>query len=122
MPAILGGSIALNIFNSISPFPSNISGILSTIVDQNRFYVEQFTGATIGNSIAEQYQLPITNLATANVLKLMSVQDNGVQSVTVGDTQTNNNNLMEMAKQYQEMGDMQLKQLTRGLKYFKAYG
>ena len=122
MPNINGGSIALNVFNSISPLPNNLSGLLVTIVDQNRFYVEQFTGATIGNSIAEQYQLPITNLATANVLKLLSVQDNGIQSVTVGDTQTNNSNLMEMAKQYQELADMQLKQLTRGLKFYKAYG
>ena len=122
MPNVNTGSIALNIFNSVSPLSNNISGLISTIVDQNRFYVEQFVGVTIGSVFAERYQLPITNLATANVLKLMSVQDGGVKQVSVGDLSTDNSNLFEIAKQYQEMGNLQLKQLTKGLKFYKARG
>lgn len=122
MPAINSGSVALNIYNSISPLSSNISGLLVTIVDQNRFYVEQFTGITIGNSIAEQYQLPITNLATANVLRLMAIQDGGIKSVSVGDMSVDNANLMEMVKYYEELGNKQLFSLTKGIKFYKARG
>src|SRR3990167_7363870 len=122
MPDVRTGALALNIFNSISPMPNGVSGLLSTIVDQNRFYVEQFVGVTIGSIIAEQYQYPITNLATANVLKLMAVQDGGVKAVSIGDLSTDNSNLMEIANQYQELGNTQLKQLTGGLKFFKARG
>ena len=123
MPVINSGSISLNIFNSISPLSNNLSGLISTIVDQNVFFVEQFTGDTIGtSSIAERYQLPITNLATANIIKLMAVQDGGVKSVSVGDLSTDNSNLMELAKQYQEMGNMQLKALTGRIKFYKARG
>src|SRR3990167_7959004 len=122
MTAISTGSIAVNVFNSISPLNGNISGLLNTIVDQNRFYIEQFTGDTIGSMVAEKYQLPLTNLSTANVLKLMSVQDGGVKSVSVGDMTIDNSNLFEMAKQYEEQANMQLKQLTRGLKFFKRRG
>src|SRR3990167_1028846 len=120
MPAVPAGSLAINIFNSISPLPNNVSGLISTIVDQNVFYVEQFTGATIGTtSIAEQYQLPISNLATAQVIKLLAVQDGGVQSVSIGDLSTNNSNLMNIAQSYQDLANQQLKQLTRGIKFFK---
>lgn len=95
--------------------------MLVTIVDQNRFFIESYTGATIGTSIAEIYQSPLTNLSTSQVLKMMSVQENGVQSVTVGDTSVNNNNLMEMAKQFDSRAMIELKSL-QPLKYYKARG
>lgn len=125
MPSVNTGSIALNIFNSISPMPTGVSGLLSTLVDQNRFYVEQFTGDTIGSVFAEKYQLPITNLTTANVLMLMAVQDGGVSHVRVGGMEgvdTENANLNEMAKQYRDIGNAQLIALTKGLKFYKARG
>lgn len=123
MAIVNSGSISLNIYNSISPLSNNISGLLLTIVEQNVFYVEQFTGASIPvSSIDEQYQLPITNLATANILKLMAVQDNGVNSVSVGDLTTENSNLITMAQSYQDLANTQLKQLTNSFYSFKARG
>ena len=122
-PEANSGSIAINVFNSISPMPGGISGLLVTLVDNNRFFVEQYTGDSIGSVIAERYQSPITNLTTANVIKLMAVQDFGVQSVSVGDLSTNNSNLMVMAKEFETRGMEELKSLDIGtIKYFKARG
>ena len=122
MPNLNNGSIALNIFNSIAPLSSNISGLLVTIVDQNRYFVENLTGDTIGNSIAEQYQLPISDMATSQVLKLMAVQDTGVKTVTIGDLSTDNANLMEMAKQFEQKAMFEIKSLQKGVRYYKARG
>lgn len=122
MPNQNTGSLVAIVYSGISPFPSNISGILTTIIDQNRFFIENYTGDTIGSVIAEKYQNPITNLATANVLKLMSIQDYGVQQVTIGDLSTNNSNLLEMAKQFEERAMLEIKSLSKGLKFFKARG
>src|SRR3990167_2195913 len=100
MPAANNGSIALNIFNSISPMPSNISGLLIAFTNNQIFFTEQYTGATIGTtSIAERYQSAITDLTTANILRLIAVQDMGVNFVKVGDVSTNNDNLFTMAKE-----------------------
>ena len=122
MPNLNNGSIALNIFNSISPMPAGVSGLLVNIVDTQRYFVENYTGDTIGNTIAEKYQPAISDFSTANVLKLMAVQDMGVQSVSVGDISTNNNNLLEMAKQFEERANMELKSLTKRLKFYKSRG
>ena len=122
MPNLNSGSIALNIFNSIAPLSSNISGLLVTIVDQNRYFVENLTGDSIGNSIAEQYQLPISDMATSQVLKLMAVQDTGVKTVTIGDLSTDNANLMEMAKQFEQKAMFEIKSLQKGVRYYKARG
>jgi len=116
------GSIALNIFNSINPLPAGVSGLLVSIVDNNRFFIENFTGDSISDPIANRYKLALTNLSTSNVLKLMAVQDMGVQSVSIGDTSVNNSNLKEMAIQFQEAGMIELKSLSKGLKFGKARG
>ena len=122
MPDVNTGSIADFVITGIIPFPTAISGILTTIVDNQRFFVEQFTGETIGSVIGEQFQPAITHLSTANVLQLMAVQDFGVKSVTVGDTTTDNANLMAMSQQFRDIGIGQLQSLTKGVSVFKARG
>ena len=122
MPDLNAGSIANNIYNSISPLPSSVSGALITIVNNKRYLAEQLTGNVIGNAIAEQYQSPITDLSYADTLRLMAAQDLGVQNVSVGDLSTDNKNLFEMAKQFEDKGMTQLKWLTKGIKFNKTYG
>lgn len=123
MPAQNTGSIRQDIYDSISPFPSTVSGALTFIVNNAVFFAEQLTGDTIGTtSIGERYQPAIHNLAIANVLRLMGTQDMGVKSVSVGDLSTDNSNLMEMARQFEERGIFQIKALTKGIKYYKARG
>jgi len=52
----------------------------------------------------------------------MAVQDMGVQFVSVGDLSTNNNNLKELAIQFEETADLQLKSLAKGIKIYKVRG
>lgn len=117
------GSIRDLVYSGINPFPSSISGVLVQLVNNAIFRVENFAGATLGTtSIADRYQPAITNFATSNVLKLMAVQENGVQFVSIGDLATNNNNLKEMAAMFEEMGKMDLVNLTGGKGLFKVRG
>src|SRR3990167_7794460 len=123
MPNTNSGSIALTIFNSISPMPAGISGNLITFVNNRVFYVENYTGDTVGTtSIAEKYQPAITDLSTADAIRFMSLQDMGVNSVSIGDLSTENSNLMEMSKQFEERGNMEMKSLAKGIKMYKARG
>ena len=123
MPNANSGSLALNIFNRISPLPNNVSGALVSIVEEKVFLAEQLTGDSIGTTaIAERYQSPITDLSTATVLQLMGIQDMGVQSVSVGDLTTNNSNFMEMSRQFEQKGIQSLKWLTKGAKYYRTRG
>ena len=118
------GSIASDIFNSISPISSNLSGLLLTFVENQIAYVNQFTGTTFtsGGLITSTYVPAVTNLATSQVVQLMSVQDGGAKSASIGDLSIDNSNLSSMAKHYYDLGQLQLMQLTRGLKFFKSRG
>jgi len=116
------GSIALDIFNSIAPMQDNISGLLVTIVENQQFFIEQFTGDSVGDPISDKFKPGLTNLATSNVLKLMASQDMGVQTVKVGELETDNKNLTQVARQFQERGMFELKSLSKGIKVFKARG
>ena len=117
------GSIRDLIYSGISPFPSTISGILNGLVNNAVFFVENWTGNTLGTTdIPDRYQPSITDIATANVLKLMAVQDMGVQFVSIGDLSTNNQNLGQMAKMFEEKGMIELRSLSKGVKVYKARG
>ena len=52
----------------------------------------------------------------------MAIQDGGTQSASIGDLSIENGNLSIMSKQYYDLGQKQLMQLTKGLKFFKARG
>lgn len=116
------GSIADIVYSGISPFPSAISGVLTSLVNTNIFFIENQTGDTIGSLVANKYQPALVNLTTANVIRLMAVQDLGINQVAVGDLNTNNNNLMALSKQFEEIGMLELTSITKGLKYYKARG
>ena len=116
------GSVRDYVYSGISPFPNSISGILPTLVNKSVFFVENFTGDTLGTSIADRYFPAVSDYATSEVLRLMAIQDNGVQSVSVGEMSVNNSNLKEMANYYREQAQMELKSLSKSLKFFKVNG
>lgn len=122
MAVLNSGSIANNILNGISPLPNGISGLLVSIVDTQRYFVEQYTGDSIGDSIAEKYQPCITDLSTANICKLMAIQDNGVSEVRLFDELVRNDNLNLIADKFQVDGMSKVKLLMKGIKFFKARG
>lgn len=117
------GSVRDYVYSGISPFPNSISGILPTLVNKSIFFVENFTGDSLGTSnIADRYFPAVSDFAFYETLRLMAIQDNGVQQVSVGEMSVNNNNLKEIAAFYKEQAEVELKSLSKSLKFFKANG
>ncbi len=81
------GSISDAVYSLVEDIPTSISGTrLLEIADQKREYVEQYTGASIGsNSIALQFQGPLTKLTAAETLNYMQLIGADVSSVKLGD-------------------------------------
>lgn len=118
------GSIANIVYSTIAPFPTSISGTLINFVNNKIYFVEQYTGTSIGSVINQQFQSAITDLTLADVVRLMAIQDLGIQNVIVDgrDLAVNNRNLVETAQFYETRAMFQLKALTKGIKFYKARG
>lgn len=122
MSVVNTGSIADGIFNSISPMPNNVSGVLYNTVQEKIYVVEQYTGDSIGSVVAEKYQSCVEHLALGHILRIMSVQNMGVSQVSIGEMTVDNKNLLEAAKMFEEDGNQKLKWLSKGIKFYKARG
>ena len=118
------GSVSDYVYSGISPFPQSVSGVLNRLITNAITQVENYTGDTIGTtSINDKYYPAVSDFATANALRLIAVKDLGVTQVTVGDVSTNNSNLIETAKMFEEMGVMEVKALSRTpIRFYKARG
>lgn len=113
----------MSIYNSISPLPSNLSGLLIGIVNEKTDFASTYTGDSIDQSnVPAKYISAIEHLALSHVLTLISIQDLGVSEVRVGEMSTRNDNLIASAKMFEEDGMMKLKILSKGIKFFKARG
>lgn len=122
MPDANVGSITQFINDSVVPLPAGVSGVLTNLVNNQRFFIEQFTGDSIGEVIAEKYQSALTDLSLAETAKMMALQDLGVKSVKVGGLTTDNSNLMMVSQQLHDKAMKELKSLSKGIKSFKARG
>ena len=79
-------------------------------VDLARQYVSQFTGVTIGsNSISENYQGVIVNLAMSSVMSSIVSQGFG----QIAELTINGGQIPMSASAYKELADAQLKVLGR---------
>lgn len=118
------GSVSTFVINGISPFPSNISGVVMDQMVTNAIStVNTWIGTNLGTTnIPDQYFGVISDYATADALRRMAVQDNGVQFTSVGELNVNNTNLKEMAQFYQEQAEAKLKGFSKGVSFFKARG
>lgn len=80
------GSVATRVYARLENVPTNISGALIDIADEQRLYVQEYTGATIGsNSIEEKYQPVIIDFTTAKAMDFMQLTGTDASSLTLGD-------------------------------------
>jgi hypothetical protein len=80
------GSVATRVYDRLENVPTNISGALIDIADEQRLYVEEWTGATIGsNSITERYQPVIIDFTTAKAMDFMQLVGTDASSMSLGD-------------------------------------
>ena len=121
------GSIANNIQNRIDSIPTTISGtVLIGIVDEERLYVEEYSGFSIGSvAIAEKYQPAITSLATARLLDMMQTIGADVNSVTLGEfsvSKGEGSNISSSAKMFREDGMRKLQSLGKTSRFMQVIG
>lgn len=79
------GSVVYNMFENI---PTGVSGLLANgiLVDNQVYFAEEFTGATLSTAaISNSYQPAIISLTAANVLRMMESQGLGTKSVKIGE-------------------------------------
>jgi len=114
------GSVILNMIEDV---PTNISGTtLHNMIDQNIYFAEQFTGDTIGTSVANKYQPAIISLTAGDVIRLMELQGIGTKSVKIGDISITKGIGESTSKQLKEDGMEKLKNLGQGISTYKALG
>ena len=101
------------VYAMITGIPVGISGILPTIVNQQIYFAEQFTGNSIDvSAVSEAYQPAIINLTAGNVMELMEAQGIGTKSVKIGE--------LSISKGMQEGTSINLK--LDGINKLKAIG
>jgi len=86
MGALSNSEIGSVVYNMVENIPVGISGIMTTIVNQQIYFAEQYTGDSISESaVDEKYQPAIISLTASNVLSLMESQGIGTKSVKIGE-------------------------------------
>ncbi len=114
------GSVILNMVTSV---PTNISGAaLWNMVDQNVYFAEQFTGDTIGASVANVYQPAVISLTVGDVVSLMEMQGLGTKTVKIGDMWVTKGISEMSSKQWKDNGMDKLRNLGENITFYKALG
>lgn len=122
MTSLSDVQIADIVYNMITNIPVGISGILTTIVDQQIYFAEQFTGDTIGTtSVAERYQPGIISLSAANVMGLMESQGMGTKSVSIGELSITKGMGENVSRTLRDNGINQLKAIGERISFYQVW-
>ncbi len=117
------GSVVLNMIEDV---PATISGAtLWNMADNERLFAEKYTGANIGESIADQYQPAIISLTAASVLRSMEMVGADVSNIKLGDFTVGkgaSSNVASAGDKMKADGMMKLEMLGQNTNYFKALG
>ena len=114
------GSVVVTLVENV---PVGISGLLPTIVNQQIYFAEQFTGNTIGTTaIAETYQPAIINLTIGNVLGLMEAQGLGTRSVSIGELSITKGMKEGASVDFKDLGIKQLQEIGQHMSYYQSWG
>ncbi len=112
------GSIAVHIVEMM-PVSEGISGNMIEIVDQSRQHVANYTGATIGsNAIDAKYQPAIINFAKSDVVGLINAEPGG--KVRLAELHIDDAEDILSSKQYQLLGDSNLKAIGRKARFARS--
>ncbi len=117
------GSVVLTMIEDV---PSDLSGIITTFVDNEVFFAEQLTGDNIGTSaIAERYQPAIISLTASAVVRMMEMTGADVSNIRLGDLSVSkgaNSPATVTSAKLREDGIRKLENLGFVLNHFKALG
>lgn len=117
------GSVVLTMVEDV---PSDISGIITTFVDNEVYFAEQLTGDNISvSSIGEKYQPAIISLTASAVVRMMEMTGADVSSLRLGDLNIGkgaSSPATVTSTKLREDGIRKLENLGFKLNYFKALG
>lgn len=121
------GSIATKIQNRIDDIPVGISGTeLIAIVDEERLFMEEYTGLSIGSvDIAEKFQPALLDLASSNLLTFMETAGADSKSYSIGDFKQDKgqgSNTSVASAKFKENGMLKLKRLGSVIRFQKVLG
>jgi len=113
------GSVVLGIVENV---PAGITGLITTVVNQQVYFAETMTGDTIGTTaIAQAYQPGIISLTIGNVLGLMSAQGLGTKSVKIGELSIAKGMNEQSASDWTNLGIKQIEALGEPVKFYQTY-
>ena len=113
------GSVVLGIVENV---PAGITGLITTVVNQQVYFAETMTGDTIGTTaIAQAYQPGIISLTIGNVLGLMSAQGLGTKSVKIGELSIAKGMNEQSASDWTNLGIKQIEALGESVKFYQTY-
>lgn len=121
------GSIASDIQARVDNIPESISGLqLTKMVDEERLFMEEFTGDSIGSvAIAEKYQPALTKLATAALLEYMELTGADVSEIKLGDFTSKKGSQSNISSSHEKVrkdGMNKLAKLGRAMTFRKVIG
>ena len=123
MGTLTSTEIGSIVYNMITGIPVGISGILTTIANQQVYFAEQLIGNTIGiTAIAEAYQPGLISLTAANVMELMEAQGMGTKSVSIGELSITKGMVDGTSKSLRDDGINKLKAIGERISYYQAWG
>jgi len=120
-------NITNEICQRVEDIPTNISGTLVTIAEDQIQHVINYTGASdLGlNTIPTKYRGCVLNFSIAETLSQMNLVGADVSSIKLGDLTVSKggaSNLTVASVQFKEKADEQLAVLGRQVKFAKANG
>jgi hypothetical protein len=121
------GSIATRIQNRVDDIPTSISGAeLIQIVDEQRLFMEEYGGFTIGSvAIAEKYQPALVDLSTAELLANMQLQGGDYNSASLGPLSIKKgegSNVLTASQSFHKSGMLKLKRLGSVIRFKRVLG
>jgi hypothetical protein len=127
MTSLSNTDIGSIVYSWVSNIPTNISGILPTIINQQIYFVENKLGIDIPiTAVEETYQPPIFNLTIAGVLKAMEAQGIGTSDVKIGELSITKGLSQGTSKEWKEWGIECLNDILNNtgekISYYQCWG
>ena len=113
------GSVVLGIVDNV---PTGITGLITTIVNQQVYFAETMTGNDISPSaIGEEYQPGIISLTIGNILGLMGAQGIGTKSVKIGELSIAKGMDESSSKGWTQLGIKQIEGIGEPVNYYQTW-
>ena len=120
------GSISDMVYSMIANVPSNVSGaVLLNIIDQQRVFMENYTGQSIGSvAIADKFQPALIDLSCAELAKTIGFAGGVINSTSIGELSVSKNisSNETMSQQYKDSGMEKLRILGKTVRFKKVWG